>query len=208
MNYKELTRNRMSRYPLYLKYLILKKNSNQQTISPTDIALDLKISKESVRKDFQVISKENGLPKVGRKVDHLIRDIENFLGYHKKTKAILIGAGNLGKAILSYKGFDDYGIEIVAAFDSSIKVIGKKINNIQVYSIDEITKFKDIGVAIISVPKDSAQEIADLVVKNGIKAIYNFSPIYLVVEDGVIVETVDIASSIAYLSAKRRLKGE
>lgn len=208
MNYKELTRNRMNRYPLYLKYLILKKNSNQQTISPTDIALDLKISKESVRKDFQVISKESGLPKVGRKVDHLIRDIENFLGYHKNTKAILIGAGNLGKAILSYKGFDDYGIEIVAAFDSSIKVIGKKINNIQVYSIDEITKFKDIGVAIISVPKDSAQEIADLVVKNGIKAIYNFSPIYLVVEDGVIVETVDIASSIAYLSAKRRLKGE
>ena len=208
MNYKELTRNRMSRYPLYLKYLILKKNSNQQTISPTDIALDLKISKESVRKDFQVISKENGLPKVGRKVDHLIRDIENFLGYHKKTKAILIGAGNLGKAILSYKGFDDYGIEIVAAFDSSIKVIGKKINNIQVYSIDEITKFKDIGVAIISVPKDSAQEIADLVVKSGIKAIYNFSPIYLVVDDGVLVETVDIASSIAYLSAKRRLKGE
>lgn len=208
MNYKELTRNRMSRYPLYLKYLILKKNSNQQTISPTDIALDLKISKESVRKDFQVISKESGLPKVGRKVDHLIRDIENFLGYHKKTKAIIIGVGNLGKAILSYKGFDDYGIEIVAAFDSSIKVIGKKINNIQVYSIDEIKNFKNIGVAIISVPKDSAQEIADLVVKNGIKAIYNFSPIYLVVEDGVIVETVDIASSIAYLSAKRRLKGE
>lgn len=208
MNYKELTRNRMSRYPLYLKYLILKKNSNQQTISPTDIALDLKISKESVRKDFQVISKESGLPKVGRKVDQLIRDIETFLGYHKKTKAILIGAGNLGKAILSYKGFDDYGIEIVAAFDSSIKVIGKKINNIQVYSIDEITEFKDIGVAIISVPKDSAQEIADLVVKSGIKAIYNFSPIYLVVDDGVLVETVDIASSIAYLSAKRRLKGE
>ncbi len=208
MNYKELTRNRMNRYPLYLKYLILKKNSNQQTISPTDIALDLKISKESVRKDFQVISKESGLPKVGRKIDHLIRDIENFLGYHKKTKAILIGAGNLGKAILSYKGFDDYGIEIVAAFDSSIKVIGKKINNIQVYSIDEITKFKDIGVAIISVPKDNAQEIADLVVKSGIKAIYNFSPIYLVVDDGVLVETVDIASSIAYLSAKRRLKGE
>ena len=208
MNYKELTRNRMSRYPLYLKYLILKKNSNQQTISPTDIALDLKISKESVRKDFQVISKENGLPKVGRKVDQLIRDIETFLGYHKKTKAILIGAGNLGKAILSYKGFDDYGIEIVAAFDSSIKVIGKKINNIQVYSIDEIKNFKNIGVAIISVPKDSAQEIADLVVKSGIKAIYNFSPIYLVVDDGVLVETVDIASSIAYLSAKRRLKGE
>ena len=208
MNYKELTRNRMNRYPLYLKYLILKKNSNQQTISPTDIALDLKISKESVRKDFQVISKESGLPKVGRKVDQLIRDIETFLGYHKKTKAILIGVGNLGKAILSYKGFDDYGIEIVAAFDSSIKVIGKKINNIQVYSIDEITEFKDIGVAIISVPKDSAQEIADLVVKSGIKAIYNFSPIYLVVDDGVLVETVDIASSIAYLSAKRRLKGE
>lgn len=208
MKYKELTRNRLSRYPLYLKYLILKRNSNQQTISPTEIALDLKISKESVRKDFQVISKESGLPKIGRKVDHLIRDIENFLGYHKKTNAIVIGAGNLGKAILSYKGFTDYGIELVAAFDISSNVIDKKINNIPVYSIDKIKDFKNIEVAILSVPKESAQEIADLVVKSGIKAIYNFSPIYLVVNDDVLVETVDIASSIAYLSAKRRLKGD
>lgn len=208
MKYKELTKNRMNRYPLYLKYLILKKNANQHTISPTDIAFDLKISKESVRKDFQVISSENGVPKVGRKVDHLIRDIENFLGYHKKTKAIVIGVGNLGKAILSYKGFDNYGIEIVAAFDLSTKLIGKSINDIQIHSIDKIKDFKNVEVAIICVPKENAQETADLVVSCGIKAIYNFSPIYLVVDDDVIVETVDIASSIAYLSAKKRLKGE
>lgn len=208
MEYPLVKKAQLNRYPIYLHYLILKRNSNVKYISPTDISKDLKLSKEAIRKDFQAVSKEEGIRKKGREINQLISDIEEFLGLKKHTKAILIGAGNIGKAILSFKGFSNYSISIVAAYDKDPKVIGTKVNNIPIYDIKDLKKDNSIGVAIIAVPSEQAQSTADLVIKNGIKAIYNLSPVYLVAGDDVIIETLDIASSIAYLLRKLKLRGD
>lgn len=208
MDYPLVTKAQINRYPVYLKYLILKRNSNSSYVSPSEIYKDLKMSKESIRKDFQAISKEKGTPKKGRQINQLIKDLEEFLGYKKQTNAILVGVGNIGKALLSFDGFNNYATKIVAAYDTSPELIGKTINDIPIYDIKDINIDKHISVAIIAVPSAAAQEVADIVTSKGIKAIYNFSPIYLVVKKDVIVETIDIASSIAYMTRKLKLRGE
>ena len=208
MDYPLVTKAQLNRYPIYLHYLILKRNAKVKFISPTDISKDLKLSKEAIRKDFQAVSKEEGIRKKGREINQLISDIEEFLGLKRHTNAILIGVGNIGKAILCFKGFSNYSIKIVAAYDKDPNVIGTKVNDIPVYDIKELKKDHSIGVAIIAVPGEQAQSVADLVINNGIKAIYNLSPVYLVANDDVIIETLDMASSIAYLLRKLKLRGD
>ena len=207
MDYPLVRRPQLYRFPVYLKYLILKRNSNVKFVSPTDISKDLKLSKESIRKDFQAISKEPGIPKKGRPVDQLISDLEEFLGYTEQTNAILIGAGNIGKALLSFNGFEDYKTKIIAAYDTNEEVVGTSVNGIPIYNLNDLKNVdKSVSVAIIAVPKENAQNVADQVMAVGIKAIYSLSPVYIVPKQDVIVETLDIASSIAYLLRKLKLK--
>ena len=211
MKFKKISNNQLKRYPTYLKYLILKKNAQHSVITSKEIAKDLKYSDESVRKDLQLISSNNGTPGLGRDINSLINDLESFLGYHERTNAIIIGVGKLGKALMSYAGFNHYGIKICAGFDKDKELIGKKFNSINVYDYELISDFikeNNIEVAIICVPIDEAQKVVDLVTDNGVKAIYNFSPVFLIVKDDVIIENIDIASSIAFLSAKLKMKGD
>ena len=132
----------------------------------------------------------------------LIEDIEQFLGYDNTTDAVLIGAGKLGQALLGYGGFEDYGLNILAAFDAHPKREttdeGKPI-----YHISELAKFcktHKVLMGIITTPAEAAQEVADQLIAGGIKAIWNFAPTHLDVPANILVQNENMATSLAVLS--------
>ena len=204
---KSVTMKQLGRYPIYLRYLKgAKENGNTNTSAPI-IAKALGTSEEQVRKDLQVVASQSGKPKSGRKINDLIDDIETFLGYNDTTDAVLIGVGHLGKAFLNYGGFEDYGLNILVGFDVNPELIDKEINGKKIMSIDKIENLiprLNTHIAILTVPAGVAQSVVDRLVKVGIKAIWNFVPTLLNVSDDIVVENVNLASSLAILSHKLR----
>ena len=207
MKGKSISKNQLRRLPFYLSYLKTKCNEGVIYISSPQIAAGLELSEEQVRKDLALVSCQCGKPKTGRRVNVLISDIEEYLGYKKANKAILIGAGHLGGALFAYQGFEKYGLDIVAAFDNNTEKIGTLIADKHIYSLDsleEVCSSYNISIGIITVPVEAAQEVCDRIVKIGIKAIWNFAPIKLNTPDYVIVQNENMASSLAILSSKLR----
>ena len=116
---------------------------------------------------------------------------------------MLVGVGNIGKALLSYSGFSDYGLKIVAAFDTDSRLMGSYINGKPIYSVSElerVCKEENASLGIIAVPVAYAQIICDKLVFSGIKAIWNFAPAILKKPEGVLIENENLASSLAILS--------
>ena len=204
----KLSSKQIERYTIYLKYLIVLKKSHIDMITSSEIAKEVKCSEETVRKDLQLVSK-HGAPGLKRLISDLIYDIEGFLGYHEKKNVIIVGCGKLGTALLSYGGFDEYGINVVAGFDINENLIGTKINDVPIYHINqfkEIISKYDVKTAVLSTRKHCAQELAEKLIDSGIKAIYNFVPLHIINnDDKVLIENFDIASSIAFLSRKEQL---
>ncbi len=191
----------LSRIPRYLRFLKELQNDEQnKNISATTIAKALKLGEVQVRKDLSAVS-NIGKPKVGYERLALIKDIENFLGFNDLTSAVLVGVGKLGKALLDYDDFHNYGVEIVAAFDINHEVIryGTKREILPMTEFETVCRFQKVQIGIITVGEGSAQEIADEMVKCGIKAIWNFAPIKLQVPENVIVKHESLALSLAYL---------
>ena len=177
-------------------------------ISATVLADALGFNDVQVRKDLGSVS-GNGRPKKGYETEELIADLELYLGCDSRTPAVLIGAGNLGRALLSYGGFSDYGLEIVAAFDSSDAVVGTTAGKKTVMGMDKlrtICEENGVRLGIITVPAAGAQSACDKLVECGVKAIWNFAPTTLKVPHGVLVENENLASSLAVLS--KHLTGE
>lgn len=132
----------------------------------------------------------------------MIDDIEQFLGYDNTTDAVLIGAGKLGQALMGYKGFDEYGLNILAAFDSNPKM-DKTEEGKPVYHISKLAHFcrtNKVLMGIITVPAEGAQEVADQLIAGGIKAIWNFAPVHLDVPGNILVQNENMATSLAVLS--------
>ena len=198
-----ISKNSLKRIPFYMEYLKKKKEEGLIYISSTSIAKGLSLNDVQVRKDLSLVSLNGGKPKVGYVIEELIQDIELFLGLKNNNKSILVGVGSLGSALLCYKGFEEYGLEIVGAFDSSLQKIGTKIGNHEIISIEEVEDFckkNEIHIGIITVPSVSAQAVCDIMIKAGIKAIWNFAPTKLTVTDDILVQNENMASSLAILS--------
>ena len=191
----------LQRLPYYLKYL--EENSDKEYISASQIASTLELTEIQVRKDLAILCETRGIPNKGFYTKDLISGINKFLGYDNSKDAILIGAGNLGKALLSYNGFEKYGINIVAAFDNNEKIIGKKFNSKEVFSIKKLksmTKRLKIHLAILTVPDEAAQEIVDVLVESGVLAIWNFTSVHLITPKDILVKEENLASSLSILS--------
>lgn len=198
---KTISEPSLKRLPLYHQYLKKAHSLGVEVISCTKIAEELELTPISVRKDIAYTSIQ-GKPKTGYNVELLIAAIEEFLGWRNNNEAFLVGAGNLGAALLGYKDFEKYGLSILAAFDTDDKKIGKTIHGKKVMNIERfanITGRLKIKIGIITVPAEAAQGVADLMVKSGMKAIWNFSPIKIAVPNDVKVQHVNLASSIAVL---------
>lgn len=205
-----LTKNQLRRLPNYLHLLKNLKTSGMKYISCQTIADCLDLNKEQVRKDIALISSTDGVPNKGREISTLINDIETILGYKTNTNAVLIGAGSLGTALCYYKGFENYGLNIVAAFDKYPTNIGKKVGNVPLFNINELdAKFLtelNAEIGIICVPDKFAQEVADQLIKSNIQAIWNLAPTKINAPKEIIVLDSDLASALAVLSHELYLK--
>ena len=198
---KKISKSVLKRLPGYHAYLKSIQNPDSPYISATAIANALDMGEVQVRKDLAMVS-DGGRPKVGYVREHLIEDIEQFLGYDNTTDAILVGAGRLGQALLGYNGFDEYGLNILAAFDIRPET-KRKDSGKPILPLDQMVPFcqeHKILMGIITVPTEFAQEACDLMIQAGIKAIWTFSPTHLDVPDHVMVHNENMANSLAILS--------
>ena len=209
---KEISTATLKRLPTYLSYLKALPSEASANISATALAAGLHMGEVQVRKDLALVS-DGGRPKIGYNREHLIADIENFLGYGNSNDAVLIGAGKLGRALLGYGGFAEYGLNIVAAFDANDTLIGttnggKPIMHLS--RLGEVCQRYKIKIGIITVPAEYAQGVCDLLIENGILAIWNFAPKHLNVPDGILVQNENMAASLALLCKhlNERMQGQ
>lgn len=194
------------RFPKYLRILWELSSMGRDVVSSEKIANELNIDSITVRKDL-AFTGIIGKPKIGYSISLLINGIERLIKPNNQTNIFLIGAGNLGAALLGYKGFEKHGYNIIAAFDSDPYKIGTSIHNKPVLSIDKITEIVEIpgdNIGVLCVPGNVAQQTAEILVKSGIRAIWNFTNVELKVPGHVTVLSEDLSSSLAVLSVNMK----
>ena len=212
MEQKKVSKSVLKRLPVYLAYLKNLPEDGPTHISATSLAGALGMGEVQVRKDLALVS-SGGRPKIGYNRAALIADIEQFLGYGNTNDAVLIGAGKLGRALLGYSGFAEYGLNIVAAFDENDAIIGTSKSGkpiMHLSRLGEVCRRDQIKIGIITVPAEYAQDVCDLLIENGILAIWNFAPKHLNVPDGILVQNENMAASLALLCKhlNERMQGQ
>ena len=194
----------IQRFPLYLEVIKQMQLSGIKTVSAADIARRLGFTNIQVRKDIGYTG-ITGKPKIGYGIKELEKIITSFLGWQNSNDAVLVGVGALGSALLGYKGFEDYGLNIITGFDVNKKIVGKKIHGKKILHIDDLEsqiKQLKVSIGILTVNQNSAQQVTDLMVKAGIKGIWNFSSENLKVPDDIVVQRENLSASLALLSVK------
>ena len=184
---KKISEKAVSRMTLYHCILTDFIDKGIDTISSPQMASLLGVDDSQVRKDISFLN-NSGKCRVGYLVKELKESIEKTLGFSKPKSAIIIGAGNLGNALANYGNFSNYGLNVIALFDTDKNKIGTSINGKNIHSISEIRSFikqNDIDMAILTVPREFAQKIAETLVAQNIKYIWNFSPMVLDVPQDV-----------------------
>lgn len=172
-------------------------------ISATTIASELGLGEVLVRKELSQVSPAAGRPKLGYEVSGLIKALEKTLGYGKIRRAVVIGAGKLGRALMGYEGFTQYGLHIAAAFDINESVIGIQEAGRPILAMEDLPEFccqQQIEIGIITVPAAQAQLVCNRLCENGVRAIWSFAPAALSVPEGVTVQYENMAASLAMLS--------
>ncbi len=198
---KKVSKPVLKRLPAYLAYLKGMPDLDSPYISATALANALGMGEVQVRKDLAMVS-DGGRPKIGYLRESLIDDIEQFLGYDNTTDAVLIGAGKLGQALLGYRGFDAFGLNILAGFDVK-PAAAQTEDGKPIYTIDKLESFcraNKVLMGIITVPGEHAQEVCDKLIGCGIKAIWTFAPTHLDVPENILVQYENMATSLAVLS--------
>jgi redox-sensing transcriptional repressor len=200
MWHKKIPGETIRRLPIYLRNLLFLSEHGRDNISSQNLADFMGVQSCQIRKDFSYFG-DFGVRGVGYDIKGLTLQIEKILKLNISRKAALVGVGNLGKAILAYPGFDVYGFNLAAAFDVDSRKIGRKIKDIKIQDISKISALRrqKIKLAIIAVPRQSAQQTADSLVKAGVTGILNFSPCYIAVPKKIKVITIDIAMDLARL---------
>lgn len=199
MEPNKVSRKLLKRLPVYLNYL---KSLPECTecISATTIAKALGLGDVQVRKDLAKVS-HTGRRKTGRSREQLIRDIETYLDFATETGTVLVGAGKLGQALLDYSGFEESGLNVMAGFDiqPAAKYSGSGKPIYPMNRLESFCKHYDVHIGIIAVPAENAQTVCDCLVACGIKAIWNFAPVHLQVPEHVVIQSENMAVSVASL---------
>jgi len=195
-NIPSITINRLSIYYRYLEKIIETDSKRESIIiSSSKIAEMTGINSAQIRKDLAYFG-EFGKRGLGYPLIDLSKELRKILGLDKKWLVIIAGAGNLGQALIKYKGFKKRGFIIKGVFDNNPSKIGKRLGHIFIYHINEMEKFiqtENINIGVLVVPADSAQEVADKMVTGGIKAILNFAPVHIVLPPEIKIHNVDLA---------------
>jgi redox-sensing transcriptional repressor len=192
------------RLPSYLHIIHQAERNHDIYISGTVIAQELNLEPIQVRKDL-AITGIVGKPKKGYPVEELIKAIERYLGWDQSHDAVLVGAGNLGSALMGYQEFQRHGLRFVAAFDTEPQKVGTQVHGVAVFDMKDLeARIKDMKaeIAVLTVPSPFAQATAEVLVRAGIASIWNFTNIKLKVPDDIVVQREDLSSGYAMLSVQ------
>jgi redox-sensing transcriptional repressor len=192
----------VSRLSLYLRELQHLVRDGCETTSSTQLGRLLGFTDAQVRKDLAYFG-QFGYPGIGYRCDELIAAIKGILATDQDWPIALVGLGNLGRALIGYRGFRQQGFGIVAAFDVDTAKIGKDVEGIPVFGLHEIDKVvreRRIRLAILSVPAPAAQDVADQLVAAGLRGIMNFAPVTLSLPEDVRTVAVDLAIELEQLT--------
>lgn len=192
------------RLPTYLNVVKNLQQSNEKHVSAPTLARMLRLDPTQVTKDLSYTG-VMGKTRVGYVISELVNALEDFLGFNRKHEAFLVGAGFLGSALIQYQGFRESGMRIVAAFDIDSHKVGQEISGVPVFDLEKFRDLADrlhISIGIITTPPAEAQNIADLMIGWGIKAIWNFAPVALKVPEHIILQDTHIYANLAVILNK------
>lgn len=200
---KKVPKSAVSRISLYLREVTKLEKEGKESVSSTELGDMTGLTDAQVRKDLSYFG-QFGRSGAGYDVHPLKKAIEGLLGKNRTWEIALAGAGNIGSALLKYPGFKDQGFFIKEVFDSDPKKIDKRYGEVLVKDVKKLEETikanKDIKIAILAVPADSAQSVADLLVKAGIKCVLNFAPILLKLNSDVLVKNIDLSNELESFS--------
>jgi redox-sensing transcriptional repressor len=194
----------VGRVSLYLRQLETFQRQGYSTVSSSQLGSALAINDAQVRKDLAFFG-QFGYPGIGYRIQELMDALRHILGIDRDWPLALVGLGNLGRALLKYRGFRSRGFHIVALFDNDSEKVGQTFDGMTVEPIDALRKTvsaRGITLAVLSVPAEAAQSVADLMVASGILGILNFAPLPLVVPPSVNVVAVDLSVQLEHLAYK------
>jgi redox-sensing transcriptional repressor len=192
----------IARLPRYFRYLGDLRDQGAERISSQELSILMKVTASQIRQDLNNFG-GFGQQGYGYNVEHLYKEIGIILGLNRIHRFIIVGAGNLGQALGNYSNFEKRGFWFGGIFDQNPEFIGRKIRGIKVMPMEQMEGFvreNDIDIAVLTIPKAGAVEVADKLVRNGIKAIWNFAHVDLIVPEGVLVENVHLSDSLMKLS--------
>ena len=190
------------RLPKYHRYLNELVKNDVDRISSKELSEKIGFTASQIRQDLNCFG-DFGQQGYGYNVKELCKEIDAILGLTKEYNTIIVGAGNIGQAIANYINFEKLGFSLKGIFDINPKLLGLKIHDIEIQDIDNVDAFlkkNNVNIAIICVPRKSAQKVAEIIIKNNVKGIWNFAPVDLVTPDDVIVENVHLSDSLLTLS--------
>lgn len=202
MERKEISKAVISRLPRYYRYLGELIEEGVERISSNELSARMKVTASQIRQDLNNFG-GFGQQGYGYNVKYLYTEIGKILGLNKTHNFIIIGAGNLGQALANYASFERSGFVLKSLFDVNPRLEGVSIRGIEVRMMDELVDFlqnNEIEIAALTLPKSKAIEVADVLVENGIKAIWNFAHTDLNLPKDVIVESVHLSDSLMQLS--------
>lgn len=202
MENKEISQAVISRLPRYFRYLGELKDEGIERISSQELSDIMKVTASQIRQDFNNFG-GFGQQGYGYKVEYLYEEIGKILGLDKTHNLIIIGAGNLGQALANYMNFERRGFLFKGMFDNNPALYGKKIRDMQVRPMEEMEQFvkeNNIDIAVLTIPKNSARTVAEKLVRNGIRGIWNFAHVDLNVPKKIQVENVHLSDSLMKLT--------
>lgn len=202
MEEKGISQVVIGRLPRYFRYLGELKDEGIERISSQDLSELMKVTASQIRQDFNNFG-GFGQQGYGYNVEYLYNEIGKILGLDRKHNFIIIGAGNLGQALGNYINFERRGFIFKGMFDCNPQLTGKEIRGVKVMSMESLEQFlreNDIDIAVLTIPKAGALEVAEKLVQNGVRAIWNFAHVDLNVPEGIQVENVHLSDSLMKLS--------
>ena len=190
------------RLPWYLSYVRMLDNLHVEYVSSTQISKELNVQSSQIAKDLSFLS-VRGKTRIGYEVKSLMAELEDFLGFNRKHDAVVIGTGSLGTALMQDRGLENYGLNIVAGFDVRSEVIGTSLGGLPVYDIKDLAEWhrshNEVSIAILTVPVESAQETADMVIASGMTALWNFTPYRIKAPEDVVIANTSIYAHLAII---------
>ena len=191
----------LRRLPWYLAYAKLCQAKGDIYLTSTQIAREIAVDASLVAKDFSYVN-ISGKTRVGYEIKALVATLEDFLGFSRSHKAFLFGVGSLGSSLLHDDGLEQYGLDVVAGFDVKYELAGMQIGRKPIHHIshfEELKKKTGVVIGVLTVPVDKAQEVADLMVAGGIKAIWNFTPFRIKVPKNIVVQNTSMYAHLAVM---------